>query len=178
MIYLLLADGFEDTEALCPLDLLRRGGLTVRTVGVTGKLVRSSHGVTVTADILPDEVENDCDLLLLPGGMPGAKNLDESPVTDRLIESAVKRGGRIGAICAAPFILGKRGLLDGKRAVCFPGFEGFLTGATVVKDNVVTDGNITTAIGMGASMEFGLELLALMTDNETSARIGNSIFGK
>ena len=123
MILLLLADGFEETEALVPLDLLRRGKCDVKTVGITGKTVVGAHGIAVTADLSPKEATGKIDALILPGGMPGTTNLDASREVDRLIEKTQSDGGRLAAICAAPLVLGRRGLLAGKRAVCFPGFD-------------------------------------------------------
>ena len=175
MIYLLLAAGFEESEALVPLDLLRRAGLTVKTVAITADPVTGSHGVTVLSDINADAATEPIDLLILPGGMPGTKNLDASPHVDRLLENTQSDGGRIAAICAAPMVLGKRGLLRGKRATCYPGFEEYLTGAEIARGHrVVTDGNITTAIGMGAAAEFGLELVSLLTSPETAAELAKS----
>lgn len=160
MILLLLADGFEEIEALCPLDILRRLGADIKTVGITGKSVKGSHGVTVEADLLADEVDASlAEHLILPGGMPGSSNLDASPLTDVLINEVLAKGGKIGAICAAPFVLGKRGLLEGKRAVCYPGFENELKGAIIsAGDFVVTDGSITTAKGMGVALAFAKRL--------------------
>ena len=174
MILLLLADGFEETEALVPLDLLRRAKRDARTVGITGKTAVGAHGIPVTADLLPREVKGKIDLLILPGGMPGAKNLDESPDVDRLIEQTLADGGRFAAICAAPMILGHRGLLEGKRAVCFPGFESELRGAVVTKSRVETDGNVTTAVGMGAAYEFGLELISLLSGRDAAESVRRS----
>ena len=132
MIYLFLANGFEEIEALCPLDLLRRAGLEVTTVGIGGDLIKGSHGIAVQADI-PDTMYRDSkpEMIILPGGMPGAKNLDESRIVDSALGAAASSGGYLAAICAAPMVLGKRGYLEGKNATCFPGFEEFLTGATV-----------------------------------------------
>lgn len=174
MILLLLADGFEETEALVPLDLLRRGKLDVKTVGITGKTVTGAHGIAVTADLLPREVKGKIDALILPGGMPGALNLDGSSDVDRLIEKTRADGGRLAAICAAPLVLGRRGLLSGKRAVCFPGFENELGGAVRSNKRVETDGDVTTAVGMGAAYEFGLALLALLAGRETAERVRSS----
>ncbi len=177
MIYVLLADGFEEIEALAPIDLLRRADLTVKTVSIMGrKEVVGAHGITVLADLLPEEATDVPRLLFLPGGMPGASHLNESPVTDEMIRRVTESGGRLAAICAAPFVLGVRGLLDGKRAVCFPGFEQYLKGATLVDELVVTDGRITTAKGMGAALALGLELLRLLADDATAERIGASVF--
>lgn len=163
MVLILLADGFEELEALSPLDILMRAGHEVKTVGITGRLVRGTHGVTVTADLLPEETDlSSVTLVIFPGGMPGAENLDSSDFTDKAIDAAVKNGGRLAAICAAPLVLGRRGLLVGKRATCFPGFEGELRGALPTGDDVVTDGNITTAKSFGAAFAFGTELARLL----------------
>ncbi len=174
MIYMLLADGFEEVEALCPLDMLRRAGLPVMTVGVTGKTVTGSHGISVLADLLPCEATETPTMLILPGGMPGTTNLDASDVTDQLLSKTLESGGHVAAICAAPSILGKRGLLQGKQATCFPGFEQTLKGAILSKACVVTDGNITTAVGMGAAMHFGHALLSVATDKETADKLAVS----
>ena len=177
MIYVLLANGFEEVEALAPTDILRRAGLDVKTVGIGGSQICGSHGVRVTADILPNEATEPIDLLFLPGGMPGAKNLDESPEVDTLISRAVREGARIAAICAAPLVLGHRGLLKGLSAVCYPGFEAELEGATVLAgERVVTDGKITTAVGMGAACELGLTLVRLLLSDEAANKIAASAF--
>ncbi len=181
MIYMFLADGFEEVEALCPLDILRRAGLEVTTVGVGGKdLIAGAHGILVQADI-PDVLYRDSapDMIILPGGMPGSTNLDESKTVDAALKVAAKKGAYLCAICAAPLVLGKRGYLEGKRAVCYPGFEEYLSGATVSEsETVVRDGNVITAKGMGAAFEFGLELVRALKDNETADRIKNSVFYK
>ena len=179
MIYMFLADGFEEVEALCPLDILRRAGLEVTTVGIGGKdIVQGAHGITVHADI-PDVMYRDSspEMLILPGGMPGSKNLDESRIVDAALRAASRKGTYLAAICAAPMVLGKRGYLDGKRAVCYPGFEEYLIGATVDESaTVVRDGNIVTAKGMGAAFEFGLELVRVLKDNDTAEKIKSSVF--
>lgn len=181
MIYMFLADGFEEVEALCPLDILRRAGLEVTTVGIGGKdVIRGAHGITVHADI-PDIMYRDSspDMLILPGGMPGSKNLDESRIVDAALRSASRKGAYLAAICAAPMVLGRRGLLEGKRAVCFPGFEEYLTGATVDTENtVVRDGSIVTAKGMGAAFDFGLELVRCFKNDGTADKIKESVFAK
>lgn len=164
MIYLFLANGFEEVEALCPLDLLRRAGLEVTTVGVGGDTVVGAHGIPVVADI-PDTLYRDAapEAIILPGGMPGARHLDESKTVDAALRVAAKNGAVLAAICAAPMVLGKRGYLQGKRATCFPGFEEFLQGAALASPNerVVTDGKTVTAAGMGVALEFGLALVRL-----------------
>ena len=162
------------------LDILRRAGLEVTTVGIGKDLIRGAHGITVHADI-PDIMYRDSkpDMIILPGGMPGASNLDLSKTVDAAIRAGAKNGAFLCAICAAPFVLGKRGLLCGKRAVCFPGFESELEGAVIDNENVVVrDGKIITAKGMGAAFEFGLELVRALKDNETAEKIKASVFAK
>ena len=177
MIAVLLADGFEEIEALTPVDVLRRAGLDVKTVGITNKIAVGSHGIPVICDLTPDEVALDSvTLAIFPGGMPGALNLDSSPFTDEIISAVTKNGGRLAAICASPLVLGRRGLLEGKRAVCYPGFEDELVGATVPTDSsVVTDGSITTAKGMGVSLKFALELVSLLSTKEKADSISSAI---
>ena len=174
MVYVLLAEGFEEIEALTPVDILRRGGVEVRTVGITGRTVTGSHGIAVTADILPEEIGADLEMLVFPGGLPGSDNLDASPETDRLLALAEKNGAHVAAICAAPYILGKRGLLSGLRATSYPAekVRSQLLGATVTDERVVTDGRFTTGAGMGAAAEFSLRLLALLRGEETAAAVG------
>lgn len=168
MIYLLLAEGFEEVEALTPLDLLRRAGCDVLTVSVTEeRAVRGAHGITVLADLTPSELVTPCNqMLILPGGMPGTRNLDASPVTERLLDEVLSADGFVAAICAAPLILGKRGLLRGKRATCYPGFENELVGATVLSAYTVTDGKIITATGAGAAVPFGGALVSALCGEE------------
>ena len=180
MIYMFLADGFEEVEALCPLDILRRAGLEVTTVGVGGKdVIQGSHGITVHADI-PDVMYRDSspEMIILPGGMPGSTNLDSSKTVDAALRAGAKNGAFLCAICAAPLVLGKRGLLRGKNAVCYPGFEQYLEGAIISESGVVHDGKCITAKGMGAAFEFGLELVRALKDNETAERIRASVYAK
>lgn len=179
MIAVLLADGFEEIEALTPVDMLRRAGLEVLTVGITSKIAVGSHGISVICDKLPEEVDLDMiSTVILPGGMPGSLNLDASAFTDAILESVNARGGRISAICAAPLVLGRRGLLEGRRATCYPGFESELTGATVTDESVVTDGNITTARGMGVALEFSKELISLLVTKEKAEELSSAIMEK
>ena len=163
MIYMFLANGFEEVEALAPLDLLRRAGLQVTTVGVGGDMIVGSHGIAVQAD-MPDTLYRDAkpEMVILPGGMPGTKNLDASRTVEAALKAAASNGAYLAAICAAPMVLGKRGYLEGKRAICFPGFEEYLTGAEVASERVVTDGKVITAAGMGVAVEFGLALVAAL----------------
>lgn len=176
MIAILLADGFEEIEALTPLDILRRAGLDVRTVAVGSKVAIGSHGISVICDESADEVYLDrISMAIFPGGMPGSLNLDASPFTDKIINAVENNGGRLAAICAAPLVFGRRGLLSGKNAVCYSGFESELTGANVPDCDVVTDGNITTARGMGVAIPFSLELVKLVLGEEAAESISRAI---
>jgi 4-methyl-5(b-hydroxyethyl)-thiazole monophosphate biosynthesis len=162
MIIVLLADGFEEIEALTPVDMLRRAKLDVKTVGVNSKIAIGSHGISVICDLTADEVDlSKVSMAVFPGGMPGSLNLDASPYTDKVINAVTENGGRLAAICAAPLVLGRRGLLKGKKATCFPGFEAELVGADVTGEEFVTDGNITTGKGMEYSLPFAKELVRL-----------------
>lgn len=174
MVYLFLAPGFEEIEALCPLDLLRRAGVPVTTVAIgSEKSVPGAHGISVVADLAEEDYDpaSPVDMLILPGGMPGAANLDASPLVDAAIAAANARGAYLAAICAAPMILGRRDLLQGKRAICFPGFEQELAGATLAETRVVCDGNIVTAAGMGVALEFGLALVAALRGEQCAAEL-------
>lgn len=162
MIIVLLADGFEEIEALTPVDILRRAGLNVKTVGISGRAPTGAHGISVICDTAPEDIDlSAVTMAIFPGGMPGATNLDASPFTNKVIDAVTKNGGRLAAICAAPLVFGRRGLLQGKRATCYPGFEKELPGATVVSEPVVTDGKITTACGMEVALPFAKELEGL-----------------
>ena len=176
MIIVLLADGFEEIEALTPVDMLRRAGLEVVTVGVGGLRAVGSHGIEVVCDALPEDIDlSRVDMAIFPGGMPGSLNLDASPYTDEVIRAVSASGGRLAAICAAPLVLGRRGLLAGKEAICYPGFEGELKGARISEKSVVTDGNITTAKGMGVALEFSKELISLTVGKDKSAELARAI---
>ncbi len=176
MIIVLLADGFEEIEALTPVDMLRRAGLDVKTVGMNGKIVCGSHKIPVICDLEPNEVDKDAvSMVIFPGGMPGSLNLDAHPFTDEIISAVTEKGGRLAAICAAPLVLGRRGLLKGKKATCYPGFEKELTGATALTDAVVTDGNITTSRGMGTALAFAKELVSLILGCDKANEISTSI---
>ena len=177
MIYLFLANGFEEVEALAPLDLLRRAGLPVTTVAVGGRdFVIGAHNIVVGADI-PEELFRDSkpDAVILPGGMPGAKNLDASGTVEAALRACQKGGGLLAAICAAPMILGKRGYLSGKKATCFPGFEKDLHGAILSGEKVTRDGNCITAAGMGVALEFGLELVAYFCGENKAKELARAI---
>ena len=177
MIYIFLADGFEETEAIAPIDRLRRAGVDVVTVGIKNDAVKSSHGVPVLCDITDMQVELDdrLEMIILPGGMPGTLNIEANPVVQQSIDYCVEHNIPVGAICAAPSILGKKGLLDGSEAICFPGFEKFLTGAKLSDKKVVTDGIFTTAAGAGVAVEFGLRLVEVLCGKEKSESVRKAI---
>ena len=168
MIVLFLANGFEEVEAIAPLDLMRRAGLDVITVGIGGKEITGAHGITLQADLSEEEYSPSVspELVFLPGGMPGTLNLAASDTVIDAIRTATERGAYIAAICAAPSILGDMGLLAGKEAICYPGFEDRLTGATVSRNKVVRDGKILTAAGMGVAVEFGLLIVETLCGKE------------
>ena len=178
MIYMFLANGFEEIEALLPLDLMRRAGLDVKTVGVGSLDITGSHGITVKADMIDSDLsDNSPECVILPGGMPGTKNLDASPVVHKALDSALENNSLICAICAAPMILGKRGILRGKKATCFPGFEEYLEGATV-GGRAVRDGQVITGVGMGAALEFGIEIVAALKGREEADKLFAAVLAK
>ncbi len=179
MVYLFLANGFEEIEALTPLDVLRRAGVPVTTVGVGGDSIVGAHGIRVQADI-PDTMYRDSspDMIILPGGMPGAENLDNSRVVDAALRAAERNGAYLCAICAAPMVLGKRGYLAGKRAVCYPGFEQYLAGAQVTDARMECDGRVITAKGMGVALEFGLALVRALCGKQKAEQIAASVFAE
>lgn len=176
MIYVFLADGFEEVEALAPVDILRRAELEVKTVGVGGKNITGSHGITVVADMEEKDVTtDDMEMMILPGGMPGTLNLEKSPIVTACAEYCARNNIYLGAICAAPSILGHMGILKGREAICFPGFEGQLGDAVLSDKSVCVDGNIITAKGMGVATQFGLTLAALMAGQHEADHIEAAI---
>ncbi len=170
MIYVFLAQGFEEVEALAPIDLLRRCGKEVITVGVNDNIIVGSHSIPIVTDTITQEIKLDdtLEMIILPGGMPGTINLENNPAVQETIDFCVKNDKFIGAICAAPSILGHKGILKNKKAVCFEGFENQLEGADVSKDSVMADGNIITARGAGVAVQFGLKLVEVLISKERS----------
>lgn len=172
----LLADGFEESEALSPVDVMRRAGIDVRLLSIgTELLVVSSHGIKVVADGLLSEHEGDYDVVMLPGGMPGSRNLDASDAVRRLLTEAYNNGKLIAAICAAPMVFGHLGFVKDRRVTVYPGFESEMEGAVLTGEQVVTDGNVITAIGAGASFAFGLEIIRSLMGDKTAFDIKNQI---
>lgn len=172
-VYVHLADGFEEVEALCAVDVLRRGGVEVKTVAMTdSRRVCGAHGIFVEADILFSEADyGQCDMIVLPGGMPGAVNLQRHEGLTAQIAAFAQEGKWLAAICAAPMVYGEMGLLSGRRAVCYPGMEKHLAGAIPVGDPVVVDGNFITGKGPGFAAEFALTLLEVLAGKDQAAEV-------
>ena len=158
-----LADGFEEIEAVTLIDVLRRAGFEVAVCGMSGSHVRGSHGISIAADIRPEEaLQSSWELVVLPGGMPGATSLRDDARIGKLLEKVSGEGGYIGAICAAPLVLGHYGFVRGKRATSYPGFAAQMPGAEYCEDRVVFDGRVLTSRGPGTAMEFALSITELL----------------
>ena len=176
MVYILLATGFEEMEALVPADLLHRAGVKVALVGLDTPSVTGSHSISVNTDLTADQVTlTSDDMLLLPGGMVGVTNLSKSGTATALIQTAYETGCWLAAICAAPTLLGQLGLLQDRKAICYPGMEDRLIGATVVDENVVIDDRIITSRAAGTAYDFGLTLVALLTSQSKSEEVRHGI---
>lgn len=182
MVYVFLADGFEEIEALTPVDILRRAGVDVSLVGVGKSEIIGAHKITVSCDITADEASKkiaaapeNAEMIILPGGMPGADNLYASSDVISSVKAVADGGGFIGAICAAPYILGQLGMLKGRMATCYPGFEDRLCGAEIYDCDVIRDGEIITARAMSAALDFALELLEALRGEDTADKIGKSV---
>lgn len=179
-IYMFLAEGFEETEALVPLDLLLRAGADIKTVSINReKAVAGAHNITVMADELSENVDfSDCDGLILPGGGKGTENLFASETVKNAVKQAYDNNKALCAICAAPTVLGRMGLLKDKAAICFPGMEDMLYCKKLSDTPVARDGNIITACGMGVSYDFGLEIVAYFYGEECSAALRKTTCGR
>lgn len=177
MIYAFLANGFEEIEAITIIDILRRAEKEVITVGIGDNIIRGAHGMVVVADTQDNMIELDdkLEMIFLPGGMPGTLNLERSAVVQSAIDYCVENDKYIAAICAAPAILGHKGILDGKKACCYPGFEQELKGADVNYDAVNADGKIVTSRGAGTAIKLALKLVELFTSPERSKLMGDSL---
>ena len=178
MVYILLAPGFEEAEALVPVDMLRRANIETATVSITGEPVPGSHGVTALADVTLDDVDlSRADMVVLPGGGPGYKNLGKEPRVEQLVREAAEKGLWLAAICAAPTLLGRWGLLEGKNAVCYPGMEEGLTGAQARMDQrFVTDGKIITGRAAGSAFDFGLALVEALAGAAEADKVRHGIY--
>lgn len=177
MIYAFLANGFEEIEAITIIDILCRAEKEVITVGIGDNIIRGAHGMVVVADTQDNMIELDdkLEMIFLPGGMPGTLNLERSAVVQSAIDYCVENDKYIAAICAAPSILGHKGILDGKKACCYPGFEQELKGADVNYDAVNADGKIVTSRGAGTAIKLALKLVELFTSPERSKLMGDSL---
>ncbi len=176
-VVMLLANGFEESEAIVPADILTRAGMEVTLVSVEDSLlVESTHGIKLTAQCLVSEIGgDDIDALVLPGGMPGAQTLADSFLVKELVQKAVDKGIYVAAICAAPFVLGQMGLLDGRNIACYPGFEKYMPEANVTGEKVEVDDIFITAQGMGVSLEFGLKIAEMLVGAEAADKIAEQI---
>ncbi len=178
MVYVFLANGFEETEAVTPVDILRRAGVGVKTVaiGTGSRTVTGSHGITVTADIAEDEFDvSDAEMLVLPGGMPGADNLNASKTVGDALSFAVEHELYIGAICAAPYILGERGYLFEHVVCCYPGFEKRLESACVSDRPVEISKKTVTARSAAAAMNFALTLVSVLRGMECADAVADAV---
>lgn len=176
-VFIFLADGFEEIEAIAPIDIFRRADIDVTTISISNnKSVRGAHNIQVQADCLFTEVDfSGNNLLYLPGGMPGTSNLDTHKGLKELLLKQAGENKKIAAICAAPSILGKLGLLNGKEAICFPGFENQLAGALLSKDKIVKSGQISTAKAAGVAIQFALKLVEELKGKTLADKIEASI---
>ena len=170
-----LADGFEETEAITFIDLLRRAEIKVTILGLSSLDVTGSHGITLKADALLESFSGSFDGIILPGGQPGTTNLAQSGTVLRMVRDAHANGLLCAAICAAPGVLGKSGILRDRLATCYPGSEKNLEGAVLSTQNVVEDGNIITSRGVGTAIEFSLRLISYLSGSEISEKVKKAI---
>lgn len=169
MVYVLLADGFEEIEALTVVDVLRRAEIDVETVTIKDEMVTGAHGISVKADrFIEDVTIEEVDMLVLPGGMPGTKNLEQDKNVQDLLELAIKQEKWLAAICAAPMILGNKGYLKNIQAICFPGFEQYLKDAEIVDNKVNICNNFITSKGPGTAIDFALAIVSVLKDEDTA----------
>ncbi|MCQ2470850.1 MAG: DJ-1/PfpI family protein [Clostridia bacterium] len=177
MLYAFLAKGFEEVEAIAAIDVIRRAEIEIYTVGIGSKIVSGSHNIPVFCDLDESEakIDDSVDGILLPGGMPGTLNLENNETVNKFIDYCVENNKLVCAICAAPSILGHKGILEGKKAVCFPGFESELKGAELSSEFVAVDGNIITAKGMGSAVDFGLNIVEYFKGKEKTAALRASL---
>lgn len=172
MLYMFLASGFEETEALAPYDMLKRAGISVATVGIGSNCITGTKGVTVKTDLTEDEIDlTSCEGVVLPGGMPGTENLYCSETVKNCVNFCAENNLLIAAICAAPSVLGRMGKLNGKTAVCYPGFENKLEGAVIGNKGAVTDGNIITAKGAGCVFPFSYEIIKYLVSESAAKKV-------
>ncbi len=182
MVYLFLGDGFEEVEALTPVDYLRRAGVEIKTVGVTGEYVTGTRGIVVKADVMLEDVckKGDGDMIIMPGGLGGTENMENSDDVMDMINDAYERGAYIAAICAAPTILAKIGILEGRECICYPDMAAVLSqyGGIVKDEAVVVDGNFITSKSAGTAEIFALKLIEILCGKEASEQVRNSIYAR
>ena len=176
-VYAFLAEGFEETEAVAVIDVMKRGGIDVVMVSINDNtIVKGVHGINIEADDVIDNIDIDnADMLFLPGGVPGTPNLAACKKLEEALLKYNSEGKRLSAICAAPSVLGQLGILKGKEAACYPGWEDKLTGATHKNVNVVTSDNISTGKGMGAAIDLGLEIVKIFCGEDKAVEVGKAI---
>lgn len=176
-VLIFLADGCEEIEALTVVDMLRRAQIDITTVSISDKTeVVGSHQIKIVADTTINKVSfEDADMLVLPGGMPGTKNLEACEALMTQVKAFNSNGKYIAAICAAPTVFGRAGLLVGKKACCYPNMEGDLKGAKVSYDNVCVDGNVITSRGMGTAIEFALKIIEIFSGKETADKLAKGV---
>ena len=178
-VYVFCADGFEEVEGLTAVDLLRRAGVSVTMVSIMGRTkITGARNISVNTDILIEDIKEEADMLVLPGGMPGTNYLRDHEGLAELLKKQYEAGKWVAAICAAPSVLGNAGLLEGKKATCYPGVESKLTGADFVTDPVAKDGNIITSRGLGTAIEFAAEIVAYLIDADAAKSLKESIVYK
>ena len=177
MVYMLLGTGFEETEAIAPLDLLRRAGIPVLTVGVNGKTVYGGHKIGIEADITLDQMDlTDLQMIVLPGGLGGVASVSASPEAMAALRFAYENDRFVAAICAGPTVLAQLGITDGKNATCYPGCEEQMGSANMLPDKAaVRDGKLITGTSAGCAVAFGLELVAALKGSEVAAQIQKQI---
>lgn len=176
MVYVFFADGFEEVEGLTAVDLVRRAGVDLRMVSVTGeKKVCGSHGIAIDTDMLIEDIDGEAEMLVLPGGMPGTTHLMEHEALGMMLKKQYEAGKWIAAICAAPSVFAAYGFLKGRKATSYPGKVTEEDCASYVEDAVAIDGNVVTSRGVGTAIPFALALIEILKDKETADRIASSI---
>ncbi len=180
MVYVYLADGFEEMEAIATIDFLRRAGIEVATVAVGNRAVVGAHDILVEADLLTEHVKltDELTAIVLPGGLSGVKQIAASEDVKKALLFAAENNVLIAAICAAPTVLGQLGLLEGKQAVCYPGHEDKLTGAILASEPVVVSDTVITARAAGVTLEFAKTVAAALTDQQTADKVYAAMYGQ
>lgn len=176
-VYVAMANGFEEIEAIAVVDILRRAGIDLRMFSISGnKIVEGAHGIRITAEYLFDEIDfSKADMLILPGGLPGTTYLREHEGLNKVIKDMYSKDKWLAAICAAPTVYGSLGLLDGRKSVCYPGCENGMGLAEIVNENVVVDGHFVTSKGPGTAMYFGLKLVEILAGKEMANKLKNGM---